>query len=226
MVDFLQIFIEFLRVDSSWVSNYPTQLEQFLFVIFFPTILLILLIYLLMDRMFPEHRGLSILLGVSFYIFIIVYPPGVDLSLYAAFAPLGQFWYIFVVIVGLLWLFLQRLLPHRRRGQGGGAVGYATREGGGGALATIGSAYRTGRYAARLAKGTDPRLVTADQYVKRKHEMRGKLNVAMNKGVDVGKLSEALEILEKDADIFFNNHVNDVDVGNNIKRKWKEFLGA
>ena len=128
MVELLQTVIEFFRVQN-FASTYSNPLDQFLYGIFFPSILLVILIYLLIQRIFPEHRGLAVLLGVSFYIFIIVYPPNAATSLYAAFAPIGAFWYLVVILIGIIYLFFTRFLPSDRArggGGGGGARGMAT----------------------------------------------------------------------------------------------------
>ena len=114
---------------QNFASTYSNPLDQFLYGIFFPSILLVILIYLLIQRIFPEHRGLAVLLGVSFYIFIIVYPPNAATSLYAAFAPIGAFWYLVVILIGIIYLFFNRILPSDRArggGGGGGARGMAT----------------------------------------------------------------------------------------------------
>ena len=122
MVELLQTVIEFFRVQN-FASTYSNPLDQFLYGIFFPSILLVILIYLLIQRIFPEHRGLAVLLGVSFYIFIIVYPPNAATSLYAAFAPIGAFWYLVVILIGIIYLFFNRILPSHRARDGGGGGG-------------------------------------------------------------------------------------------------------
>ncbi len=121
MAEILDLVIEFFRVQD-FANNYSNPLDQFLYAIFFPSILLIILIYLLTKRIFPEHGGISVLLGVSFYIFVIVYPPNAATSLYGAFAPIGTVWYIGVILIGLLYILLGRILP-TRKGEGGGAGG-------------------------------------------------------------------------------------------------------
>ncbi len=120
-IDILQQILQVLRVEDL-ASQYSSTLDKFLYTIFFPVILMLLLVYLLTHRMFPEHKGLSVLLGVSFIIFIVVYPPESDSSLYSAFAPIGTVWYVFVILIGMLWVGLGRIWP---RGRGGGGAGGA-----------------------------------------------------------------------------------------------------
>ncbi|MBI4163438.1 MAG: hypothetical protein HY512_01130 [Candidatus Aenigmarchaeota archaeon] len=112
-IDILQQVLEVFRVQE-FASQYSSTLDKFLYSIFFPMILLLLLIYILSARMFPNHKGLSVLLGVSFLIFIVVYPPESDYSLYSAFAPIGQVWYAFVIIIGVLWVLLSHIFPSDR----------------------------------------------------------------------------------------------------------------
>ncbi len=118
-IDILQQVLEVLRVQE-FASQYSSTLDKFLYSIFFPVILLLILVYILTNRIFPTHKGLSVLLGVSFLIFIVVYPPESDYSLYSAFAPIGQVWYAFVVIIGIMWVLLGRIWPSNRSGPSGG----------------------------------------------------------------------------------------------------------
>ncbi|HLD57142.1 MAG TPA: hypothetical protein VJA47_02490, partial [archaeon] len=109
-LDIMQQIVNVLRVQDL-ASQYSSTLDKFLYTVFFPMILLLLIIYLLSARMFPNHKGLSILLGVSFLVFIMVYPPESDYSLYSAFAPIGTVWYAVVIIIGVLWILLGHILP-------------------------------------------------------------------------------------------------------------------
>ncbi len=126
-IDILQQVLEVFRVQE-FASQYSSTLDKFLYSIFFPMILLLILIYILTNRIFPTHKGLSVLLGVSFLIFIMVYPPESDYSLYSAFAPIGQVWYAFVVIIGILWVLLGRIWPSNRSGPSGGGRSSAVLE--------------------------------------------------------------------------------------------------
>ncbi len=114
-IDILQQIIDILRVQDL-ASQYSSALDKFLYTIFFPVILLLLIIFVLSGKIFPDHKGLSVLLGVSFVIFIMVYPPESDYSLYSAFAPIGAVWYAFVIIIGVFWILLGRIWPHGREG--------------------------------------------------------------------------------------------------------------
>lgn len=122
-LDILQQIVNVLRVQDL-ASQYSSSLDKFLYTIFFPVILIIMIIYILSARMFPNHKGISILLGISFIIFIIVYPPESEFSLYSAFAPIGTLWYLVVIVIGVFWILLGRILPSER-----GAGGPMAREG-------------------------------------------------------------------------------------------------
>ena len=104
--DILQIVYEFLRVQDYASSISGGPMYQFLFAVFFPTILLISIVIVLGERLSPEHKGMTSLFTVAIYIFIIVYPPDSERSLYSIFAPLATFWWIFAIIIGLIWVFL------------------------------------------------------------------------------------------------------------------------
>ena len=110
MVEILQTVLDALRV-TQFASHYSNSLDQFLYAIFFPMILLIIILYLLMGRVFSGHKGLELLLGVSFFIFVIVYPPNAQTSLYGALAPIGSIWYLVIVVLGFFWILLGRMHP-------------------------------------------------------------------------------------------------------------------
>ncbi len=92
-------------------SNLFTSSKGFFIIIF---------IYLLAHRYFPDHRSLNILLSLAFFAFIILQ------GWYHFFMILGQLWYIVIIILGFLWIALFGLL-----GKGGGGGGAQARSGGG-----------------------------------------------------------------------------------------------
>lgn len=116
MVEVLDAILEIFRVQD-FANRYSNPLDQFLYAIFFPSVLLVAIIFLLSAKVFSGHSGIQILLGVSFYIFIIVYPPNASTSLYSFFAPISQLWFIVVIILGLMYYVL---FMHSQGGGGGG----------------------------------------------------------------------------------------------------------
>lgn len=121
MVDFLQMVFEVLRVQDL-ASQYSGTLDQFLYVLFFPSIFIILIIYMIAHRVALDKgpKGFSAVLGIAIYIFIIVWPPNAQYSLYSAVAPLGKLWFILVIILVGIWAIIKTFFPG-----GGGAAGGA-----------------------------------------------------------------------------------------------------
>ncbi len=119
MVDFLQLVFEVLRVEDL-ASQYSNPLDQFLYTVFFPSIFVILIVYMIAHQVAKGHgpKGFEIFLGVAVYIFIIVWPPNETFSLYSMFAPLGQMWFILVIILVGIWAVFRTFFP-----SGGGAPG-------------------------------------------------------------------------------------------------------
>lgn len=117
-VDILETIFEVLRVENL-ASQYSAPLDQFLYTVFFPSIFVILLVYIIANR-FATFGGMwKILIGVAIYVFIIVFPPNATYSLYSMFAPLGQVWFILIIILVGIYAFFKTLFP----GEGGGAGG-------------------------------------------------------------------------------------------------------
>lgn len=106
--DIMQLILETLRVQHL-ASGYYNVTDQFLFLIFFPSLFILAVVYLLANRLFGgDHKGLAMLFAIAFYILSIVYPPNTQISLYAALAPLGIFWYLLILIIGVVWFFINK----------------------------------------------------------------------------------------------------------------------
>ncbi len=219
MVEILDLIIEFFRVQN-FASNYSNPLDQFLYAIFFPSILLIILIYLLVKRIFPEHGGISALLGVSFYIFLIVYPPNATSSLYGAFAPIGTVWYIVVILIGLLYVLLHRILPTKKDGGGGGGKSFQA----------VGDLLESGEKARRayreVSGGEEKRLLAqADEFIATKRRLEKELGRSRT-AEESARVNEHL-IRNNELSInFFNKLVNHPLFGNKIKKKEEQFNRA
>lgn len=118
MADILQIVRDFLcygnsdciNMFNSYASN---PMEGLFYLVFFPIVFIIIFIYLLAHRYFPDHRSLNIILSLAFFAFIILQ------GWYHFFMILGQLWYIVIIILGFLWIALFGLLG---KGSGGGGA--------------------------------------------------------------------------------------------------------
>lgn len=112
MADILQMLIDIFKINPQMVNQYSTvsPLEQIFYLFFFPTLFIIVLIYILSSHFMSEHKGLSILIAVAVYAFIIFQ------GLYNWFVFLSPYWLFLLLILGGIWLFF------RPRG-GGGARG-------------------------------------------------------------------------------------------------------
>jgi len=120
MVDVLDVLVSFLCQGNSgstcqqFISQYPDTLNQLFFFFFFPTILIILFITVLAVAV-TDRLGVSykLLLGVAFYMFIILS------GWYPAFLWLSTLWYIGIIIILGIYVFFKKLI----RGGGGGKSG-------------------------------------------------------------------------------------------------------
>lgn len=114
--DLLQyILVDILRLSDRVISTYSSTpnpvLDQVLYLVFFPTIFIILAIFFITRGITGEHKALRILLSIAFYIFVISYPPGAETSLYNIVAQVGNLWYILIIILGFLWAVFSKLKP-------------------------------------------------------------------------------------------------------------------
>lgn len=126
MFDILELLIEFLGINCQVVEcYYPNVFESLFYLVFFPSILLIVFIYYLAGTILHGGglpRGLKILISIAVYIFIILQ------KWYTIFVSLSKVWFIFVIIIGFL-IYVGHILGRRT---GGGTLRMPT--GGGGFL--------------------------------------------------------------------------------------------
>jgi len=127
MVDLLQMIFEVLRVQDL-ASQYYSALDQFLYVLFFPSIFIILIVYMIAHEItkYKAPTGFSMMLGVAIYIFIVVWPPNEAYSLYSMVAPLGQIWFILIIVLVGIGVMLKTLFPGGDEKGGGGAQGLSS----------------------------------------------------------------------------------------------------
>ena len=101
---------------------YQGPVQQLLFFLFFPTVFIILFVFIL-TRTLPflgggaqgdkAHQGLRLLLSVAFYAFIIVQ------GWYSIALVLAKFWFVVIIVLAGLWYFVRGHFG----GQGGGGAG-------------------------------------------------------------------------------------------------------
>ena len=117
-VDILETIFEVLRVENL-ASQYSAPMDQFLYTVFFPSIFIILLVYIIANRFATFGRMWKILIGVAIYVFIIVFPPNETYSLYSMFAPLGQVWFILIIVLVGIYAIFKTFFPSEGGGGGG-----------------------------------------------------------------------------------------------------------
>ena len=72
MVEFLDMIFEVLRVENL-ASQYSAPMDQFLYTVFFPSIFIILLVYIIANRFAEFGKMWKMMMGVAIYVFIIVF---------------------------------------------------------------------------------------------------------------------------------------------------------
>jgi len=132
MVELLDTLAQFLcreqasRCLSAVQQQSPDALVQLTFLAFFPAVFLILLVYFLSELIIGRenhHRGLRVLLGVAFFLFVIFY------NWYHFLVSFSEFWYVFVLVLGGTGVIVHRLAGYRPgqafklAGEGGGRGG-------------------------------------------------------------------------------------------------------
>ncbi len=137
--ELINFITELLRINCSTVNctNYPTELEALFYVFFFPTVLVILFVFILSNAIVAKatddpkgHKGLRFLFAIAIYIFIVLQ------GYFTFVVSLSKSWWIFTIILFGLWVFVGRFIG-KRSGGGGAAAGH------GGALPGMSSAAST-----------------------------------------------------------------------------------
>ena len=114
MADMLQLLIDIFKISPQMVNEYSTvsPLEQIFYLFFFPTLFIIVLIFVL-TRYITEHKGINLLIALAVYAFIIFQ------GMYNWFVFLSKYWLFGLVFLAFIYLILGRL------GQPRGAKGKA-----------------------------------------------------------------------------------------------------
>ncbi len=117
-IDIMMLIIQALRISPQYAQRFPDAINQFLFLIFFPSILVLAIVYLFTHNWFDNK--LAFLFAIAFYVFLIVYPPGAQTSLYSILVPIGELWFFVFIIIAVGWFLLRSFGGF---GGGGGKAG-------------------------------------------------------------------------------------------------------
>ncbi len=142
MVTVMDLVAQFFRISPQLVSKYAAQgqIYQIFYLVFFPTLFVLLFIYLLTSRgAIGLHRGFKVLISIAVYAFIILN------GWYSYFIMLSEFWLFMLIILGGVYFFWAR----------GGTKGGQLAQAGGGGQARGRSVFGniSGQLANRLKKG-------------------------------------------------------------------------
>jgi hypothetical protein len=128
----LDIIINALKINCSAVqcTGYPSEIEAIFFLVVFPTVFLILVIYILTNFIFRGDgntpRGLRLLIALTLYAFVIMQ------SLYTMFIPISRFWWLVIILLVGLWAFVRHLIHGQGFGGTSGKTGSSYKGIGGG----------------------------------------------------------------------------------------------
>ena len=119
MADVVQILIEVLKINCSVVQcSYANPMETLFYLLFFPSVFIILFVYMLVDFVMnragtTDSKILRLLLSVSFYAFIVFQ------DLYTFFVGLSKVWYLALILIIGIWLVIRIFFGGRRDVSGG-----------------------------------------------------------------------------------------------------------
>ncbi len=183
MADYIQMLIEVLRIDCSVVNCYYTnQIDAIFNLFFFPTIFILLIIYLLLQYILDEVRGgLRLLIAIALYAVIVLN------GLMTFFIPLSQFWWIVLIIIFGAWVFFFRLLFKEKKSSSGGGLAGALA---GGAAAGGLTGYMAGKAGRAVRKDDEKEFKSLDKEVGR---LEGYVNDYKKGGPDSTRLASIIE---------------------------------
>lgn len=100
-----------------FIQQQPDVINQLAFFLFFPSVFIILFIYVLSDGILSSiNPKFKVLLGVAIYVFIVLS------GWYSLFLWISQFWFIFIILIVGIWFFFRKMFG-RGGGSGGGGSG-------------------------------------------------------------------------------------------------------
>jgi predicted transcriptional regulator len=196
----LDIIIDTLRINCSVVqcAGYASEIEALFYLVFFPTVFIILFIYIVigvvLDRAGGKEGGLRILVSLALYAFIVFQ------GYYNFFVSLSKLWWILLATLVGLWIFIRTMI----HGRGGGTTGSPMPRIGDGGL----PGYVDRKFRGRL-EGTEKKKVK--QIEQELSNLRSEVNTIEgqfknpSQGTDIGNLIDkykahkrfVLEILEE-----------------------------
>jgi len=184
-LDLLGIIIEFFKINCNIIECYPNQpFEAIFYLIFFPTVFILLFIYILSNFIFRggemQSRGLRILVSVAIYMFIIVG------GWYSLFIALSRIWWIVIILLAGLWIFVRHFTGG---GGGSGAMPSAT-----GKKQYVLSRLKKGGGQTSLENKIDDRIQTMEGIVEeiKKPKQGSDIGILINRYLTVKNETEAL----------------------------------
>ncbi len=121
MATILDILIQILNIDCSVVqcSGYASEIEAMFYLFFFPTIFIILFIYILTSFIFRgggRVRGMKLLIAIGVYAFIVFE------HMFTSVVAISRLWWLLTIILVGLFAFLRFLFTGGREGEGRGGL--------------------------------------------------------------------------------------------------------
>ncbi len=112
MIDVIQIAAEFLKIDPMLVQEYMQQgpVHAIFFLFFFPTVFLILFVWILVSNRATGRADLDLLITVAIYAFILMS------GYYTFFVWLSKWWLYLMLLLGI-WYLVIHYRSSSRRGQ-------------------------------------------------------------------------------------------------------------
>jgi hypothetical protein len=117
----LDVIIDVLKINCSVVqcTGYASEIEALFYLFFFPTVFIILFIWVITgvitQQIGGKTGGLRILISVALYAFIVFQ------EYYTLFVSLSQLWWLLLATIVGLYIFIRKII--HGNGGGGGAGG-------------------------------------------------------------------------------------------------------
>jgi hypothetical protein len=110
MADIFEMLVDILKINQNLVYEYSSQgaLYQLFYLILFPTLFIVIFIWILSNKVMSQHKGLRLLLAVGVYAFIILQ------GYYSWFVMFSKYWLFGLIVLGFLYMISYR---------GGGIMG-------------------------------------------------------------------------------------------------------
>ncbi|MFQ5648142.1 MAG: hypothetical protein ACE5FW_02800 [Candidatus Aenigmatarchaeota archaeon] len=105
MVDIMQLLIQVLNIDCSIVTcSYPTIWETLFYLIFFPTVFILLFVYAVSQSLAGKLGvPFRLLIAIAIYIFIVLQ------GFFTFFVSLSPLWLWLIILIGFLWFIIRHI---------------------------------------------------------------------------------------------------------------------